>query len=90
MFKSMHEMLAGADAAKDGVDDWSEQWANAVVKTQNMPRNFDAEPKTEDEWTAFVKMKAATLSILHRACSDRYLSQEGLACGRFRLEGDLD
>ena len=28
-----------------------------------MPRNFDAEPKTEDEWAAFVKMKAATLSL---------------------------
>ena len=32
------------------------------MKTQNMPRNFDAEPKTEDEWAVFVKMKAATLS----------------------------
>ena len=63
VFKSMPEILAGADAAKEGVDDWNELWANAIVKTQNMPRNFDAEPKTEDEWAAFVKMKAATLSM---------------------------
>ena len=33
------------------------------MKTQNTPRNFDAEHKTEDEWAAFVKMKAATLSM---------------------------
>ena len=63
VFKSMHEILAGADAAKEGVDDWNELWVNAIVKTQNMPRNLDAEPKTEDEWAAFVKMKAATLSM---------------------------
>ena len=30
-----------------------------------MPRNLDADPKTEDEWAAFVKMKAATLSMVH-------------------------
>ena len=63
MFKSTHEILAGADAAKEGADDWNELWANALVKTQNMSRNFDAERKTEDEWAAFVKMKAATLSM---------------------------
>ena len=63
VFKSMHEILAGADAAKEGVDDWNELWVNAFVKTQNMPRNLDAEPKTEDEWSAFVKMKTATRSL---------------------------
>ena len=56
MFMSMHEILAGADAAKEGVDDWNELWVNAIVTTQNMPRK-------EDEWAAFVKMKAATLSV---------------------------
>ena len=63
VFESMHELLAGADAAQEGIDDWNELWANAIVKTQTMPRNLDAEPKPEDEWTAFVKMKAATLSM---------------------------
>ena len=63
VFKSMHEILAGADAAKEGVDDWNELWVNAIVKTQSMPRNLDAEPKTEDEWAAFVKMKSATLCM---------------------------
>ena len=61
VFKSMHEILAGADAAKEGVDDL--ELVNAIVKTQNMPRNLDAEPKTEGEWAAFVKTKAATLSM---------------------------
>ena len=65
MFKSMHETLAGANAAKESVADL--ELVNAIVKTQSMPRNLDAEPKTEGEWAAFVKMKAAA----------GYLTQEG-------------
>ena len=29
VFKWIHEILAGADAAKEGVDDWNELWVNA-------------------------------------------------------------
>ena len=63
LLKTQRMFKSGADAAKEGVDDWNEQWVNAIVKTQNMPRNFDAEPKTEDVWAAFVKMKTATFSM---------------------------
>ena len=46
--------LRGANAAKESVDDL--ELVNAIVKTQSMPRNLDAKPKTEGEWAAFVKM----------------------------------
>ena len=88
VFASRHELLAGVDAAKEGLDEWNELRDNAVKETQTMPRNFDAEPKTGDEWPALVKMKAATLSM----CTQQVLNdvmEEGLACGRFRLERDF-
>ena len=55
VFRSMHEILAGTDAAKEGIDDWDELRVNAIVNG---------------------------MCIVH--------AQEELACGRFRLEGDLD
>ena len=78
VFESMHELLAGADAAKEGVDDWNELWANAIVKTQTMPPNFDAKPKTEDEWTAVVKMKDTTLSMRTKHVLKDMMDRKGM------------
>ena len=80
--RSMHEILAGADAAKEGVDDWNELWVHAFVKTQNhahgiwMQNSRRSVRQDEDRHPQPVHRDA-----LKDICHKRR---------RFRLDGDLD